>query len=155
VIKFPAAGLRAAGSVGDDRPPRSRASRASSRCRRTVPTRTPPSRSGAGTRRSRRTSPRALSGPAGVTFDDLAAVLSRLLGRTVRYQPGSTEEVTGHLAARGAPAFVVEQILAIFAALRAGAQAQPGPTVEELLGRPARSVDAFLGANSGAFRAAS
>lgn len=99
--------------------------------------------------------PVELTGPAGVTFSDLAAGLSPVAGRTVTYRPLSDSEVAGFLEPRGVPSFVVEQILAIFAVLRSGAQSHPTSTVARILGRPPRDLAAFLTEHAEAFRATS
>ncbi|MGV1010124.1 MAG: NAD(P)H-binding protein [Dermatophilaceae bacterium] len=92
-----------------------------------------------------------LTGPEAVTFADLAQRLTRLTGRSVQYLPASDEQVGDLLGGRGVPPFVVEQILAVFDALRAGAQARPTDTVTRLLGRPGRSLAAFLDEHREAF----
>ncbi len=47
-----------------------------------------------------------VSGPAGVTFTDLAEVISRLTGRTVTYHPGTDQETVAYLEQSGTPPFV-------------------------------------------------
>ena len=96
-----------------------------------------------------------VSGPTGVTFTDLAEMIGTLAGRTVTYHPGTDEETATYLAQHGTPPFVTRQILAIFTALRAGAQAQPATTVTEILGREPRTLTAFLSGHADTFRAAS
>lgn len=96
-----------------------------------------------------------LSGPEGVTFARLAEVISELTGRTVTYRAGTDQEAVSYMDQNGTPPFVTQQILAIFAALRAGAQARPVDTVADILGRQPRTLTAFLRDHSDAFRQAS
>ncbi|MEI2765182.1 MAG: NAD(P)H-binding protein [Dermatophilaceae bacterium] len=93
-----------------------------------------------------------VSGPSGVTFTDLAAVLTEVSRRPVIHRGGTDDEAREYLEQHGTPPFVTDQLLAIFAALRAGAQAAPSHTVLDLLGHAARPVTAFLAEHADAFR---
>lgn len=96
-----------------------------------------------------------VSGPDGVTFTDLARVLTDLTGRTVTYHPGTDQETRTYLEQHGTPPFVTQQILAIFTALRSGTQSEPVNTVTDALGRPPRTLTEFLSNHTEAFRTAS
>ena len=56
-----------------------------------------------------------ISGPTGVTFPDVARVISASTGRTVTYHPGTDQEAVTYMERHGTPPFVIEQILAILA----------------------------------------
>lgn len=94
-----------------------------------------------------------VSGPVGVTFDDLAAELTELTGRTISYRGGTDEQTMAYLEQRNTPPFLAEQLLAIFGVLRTGAQAAATTTVPELLGRQARPLTPFLVEHAAVFRA--
>lgn len=95
-----------------------------------------------------------VSGPAGLTFTDVAAVISRLTGRAITYHAGTDEETAAYLDQQGTPPVVTQQVLAIFAALRSGAQARPVTTVQDLLRRPATPLTTFLSHHAGDLSAA-
>lgn len=76
-----------------------------------------------------------LTGPEALDFSDLAALASELLGRSVRRQTITDEELRARMAARGAPARAAEMVLGLHAASRAGEFARVDPTLEQLLGR--------------------
>ena len=82
-------------------------------------------------------------------------MISRLTSRTVTYHPGTDQETITYLEQNGTPPFVTRQILAIFTALQSGAQAHPVHTVTDILQREPRTLTAFLGDHTDAFRAAS
>ena len=64
-----------------------------------------------------------LTGPAAIGFDEVAAGLTRAVGREVRYVDVPTEDAVAGLVASGVPDFAAAQIGNVFAALREGAQA--------------------------------
>jgi uncharacterized protein YbjT (DUF2867 family) len=92
-----------------------------------------------------------LSGPELITNDDVAAVLSRLLGRTITYRPLSFDDDKDAMVRAGVP----EPIAAMNA--RAGSLNADGDAawvtddVRTLLGRPARSFEQFAADYAGAF----
>lgn len=92
-----------------------------------------------------------LTGPETVTFADIAAELTSLTGRPIAYVSVTDAQTRDYLGGRGVPPFVIEQILAVFAHLRAGGQASITPAVTNLLGRPARTLREFLNAHAKAF----
>jgi len=84
-----------------------------------------------------------LSGPQPISNDDVAAVLSRLLGRTVTYRQLSFEENRDAMIKAGVPeqiAHMNAQALSLTAEGDAEWVTQDVPT---LLGRPARSFEQF------------
>jgi uncharacterized protein YbjT (DUF2867 family) len=85
-----------------------------------------------------------LTGGVAVGYADVAAAISEVTGKPVSYQPISMEEARARLEAQNMPAPLIEAMLAIAAYQKAG-----GPTstvsdkVEQILGRPARSIRDF------------
>jgi uncharacterized protein YbjT (DUF2867 family) len=84
-----------------------------------------------------------LTGPEAITYADVAAQLSAALGRPVGYVDTPPEAAGQAMRDAGLPAVVVDQLLLVFAALRAGAQAATTPESRELTGRPPRSFAEF------------
>lgn len=85
-----------------------------------------------------------LSGPAAVTFDDVAALLTRQLGRTINYRRASVVGYLRHLRRRGLPWTQVLVQCALHVGLRFGQAEGVDPTLEKLLGRPPRSMAEFI-----------
>lgn len=83
-----------------------------------------------------------LSGPEAVTFDTLARVLARVIGRPVRYVDLPAEEAEAEMQALGISAWHARSIVRDYQAYGRGLSCVT-TTVTELLGRPARSVEIF------------
>jgi uncharacterized protein YbjT (DUF2867 family) len=92
-----------------------------------------------------------LTGPALITNYDVAAVLSRLLGRTITYQELSFDEDRDTMIAAGVPAPVAEMNAQAFSLIADGDAAWVTEDVPGLLGRPARSFGQFAADYAGAF----
>jgi uncharacterized protein YbjT (DUF2867 family) len=84
-----------------------------------------------------------LSGPAAVTYGQVAAALSAATARRVEFIALSDDEATEALIQAGLPSFGAEQVVAIFAQARSGAAEQVTGTVESLTGTAPRDVAAF------------
>ena len=85
-----------------------------------------------------------LTGPAAVTFAEVAAMLSRSLGRSITYQPTNPWSYYRHLRRQG---LVVPHALvqtALHTGLRRGDARVVTPTVADLLGRPATSIQDYI-----------
>lgn len=85
-----------------------------------------------------------LTGPAVVSFDDVAAELSEVVGRRVGFVPVPDDAAVGQLVATGAPEWFATNLVTQFGLLRQGTQAQARDTVHTVLGREPRSVGTFL-----------
>ncbi len=85
-----------------------------------------------------------LTGPQAVGFDDVAAMLSRALGRPIRYEPASVLGYARHLRRQGLPLaqLVVQTVL--HTGLRRGDAETVDPTLEQLLGRPGRTLENYV-----------
>ncbi len=85
-----------------------------------------------------------LTGPQAQTIEEVAAVMSEVLGRTIRYEPASAFGYFRHLRGQGLVVVqaVVQTILHV--GLRKGDAEPVTDTIERLLGRPARSVQEYV-----------
>ena len=92
-----------------------------------------------------------LTGPAVVTFDDVAAELSAVTGRRIGFVPVPDDAAVGQLVAAGAPEWFATNLVTLFGLLRQGAQAQTRDTVRDVLGREPRSLAAFVRDHAAAF----
>jgi uncharacterized protein YbjT (DUF2867 family) len=85
-----------------------------------------------------------LTGPAAVTFDDVADELSAVTGRSVGFVPVPDEAAVAQLVGAGAPEWFATNLVTQFGLLRQGVQAQPRDTVRQVLGREPRSLATFV-----------
>ena len=76
-----------------------------------------------------------LTGPQALDLADMAAIASELLGRPVRRQTVTDDDLRQKMAERGAPDNIVERMLGLYVASRNGEFATVDPTLERLLGR--------------------
>jgi uncharacterized protein YbjT (DUF2867 family) len=85
----------------------------------------------------------ALTGPAALTFAEMAHQLSRAVGRTITFVDVPPESMRAALADLGFPAWQADGLLEEFAMYRRGEAAGVEPGVREALGRPPRSFAEF------------
>jgi NAD(P)H dehydrogenase (quinone) len=85
-----------------------------------------------------------LTAPDALDLADVADVLSKLTGRTIRRTVADDDEWAAGLAAHGVPQAQAAMMLGLFRAARRGEFAAVSPALGELLGRPATPVSAFL-----------
>ncbi|MBD5633491.1 MAG: NmrA family NAD(P)-binding protein, partial [Candidatus Eremiobacteraeota bacterium] len=85
-----------------------------------------------------------LTGPAAITFDEAAAILTRVTGRTVRYENETIEEAYASRASFRAPKFEVDAWVSTYTAIAEGDFASVSGDVPALLGRPAASLEDVL-----------
>lgn len=83
----------------------------------------------------------------------LASIGSSILGKTIRREVLTDDELRARMAARGAAPHLADIALGLYRAARAGEFAAVDPTLSRLLGRPPLSMRAFLEATLGARRA--
>jgi uncharacterized protein YbjT (DUF2867 family) len=95
-----------------------------------------------------------LTGPQAISYRDAAAQLTAATGRPVEFVDVSADIARQGILAAGVPEFVADQLLRIYAQLRAGAAARVTGSVEELTGRPPRSFAAFARDHAEIFRPA-
>jgi uncharacterized protein YbjT (DUF2867 family) len=85
----------------------------------------------------------SLTGPAGLTFAEMADQLSRAVGRTITFVDVPPEAMRTALGDLGFPAWQADGLLEEFAMYRHGEAAGVEPGVHEALGRPPRPFDEF------------
>jgi uncharacterized protein YbjT (DUF2867 family) len=94
-----------------------------------------------------------LTGGQAVGYADLAVALSEATGRSVTYRPISMEEARSRAAARGVAPATIDAMLAIAAYQKSGGPtAIVSPRVQELLGRPPRTIGDFARDYAESFR---
>jgi len=85
-----------------------------------------------------------LTGPASVGFDEVAAVLTTALGRSIRYRPASVPGYALHLRQQRLPWMQVLVQTALHVGLRHGNAAHVDPALGRLLGRPPRAIQQYV-----------
>ena len=92
-----------------------------------------------------------LTGPEGLSDDDIAARLSRGLGREVTHVQVTPADARASMVSMGYPEWSADGILELSAFYETGQAGGVAPDIERLLGRPARSVDDFIADHREAF----
>lgn len=92
-----------------------------------------------------------LTGPEALSYPDIAARLSKILGRTVTYRDVPLEVMRERLRASGMPAWHVDVQIDFSIALSRGDAATVSDDVEFVTGRPARSFERFVRAHVALF----
>ena len=82
-----------------------------------------------------------LSGPAALTLDQVASVLSRHVGREVRYEEESLEEAYLSRARYGAEKWQVDAWVSTYTAIKAGELARVTRDVERVAGHPPMGLE--------------
>jgi NAD(P)H dehydrogenase (quinone) len=77
-------------------------------------------------------------------LEDVADILSKLTGRTIRRTVADDSGWAAGLAAHGAPEVLATMMLGMFRAARQGEFSATSPTLSDLLGRPATALSSFL-----------
>jgi len=94
-----------------------------------------------------------LTGPAAISMPEAAGVLSEV-GRRVDYVDVPSDQFRANLAGAGLPDRVADALVTLYQAVRAGHAATVTNTVQEVLGRSARSYRQVAEANKDAFTVA-
>jgi uncharacterized protein YbjT (DUF2867 family) len=92
-----------------------------------------------------------LTGPALITYADVAATLSRILDRPISYHSLSFEEDKNAMIQAGFPKEVAEMNAQFFGMVAGGEASWRSRDLPSLLGRPARSFEAFAADYASAF----
>lgn len=92
-----------------------------------------------------------LTGPEALTSADCATTLAAVLGRDVRHVDIPDQVFRDGMAKAGAPPPLVDNLARYYAMVNAGQFDMVTPTVEDLLGRPARSFHEWAVENAAAF----
>lgn len=85
-----------------------------------------------------------LSGEQSLSYADVAAIMTGVLGRTIRYTRPSEAEYLARLAAQGAPADYVAVQKMIYRVVRLNVSALPNRKVRSLTGAPATTFAQFV-----------
>jgi uncharacterized protein YbjT (DUF2867 family) len=85
-----------------------------------------------------------LTGPEALTFTQMAAILSRRLGRPIRYEDQTLDQARASRAGSGAAAWEVEGWVTSYAAVATGEMDVVSGDVEHLTGRPAVGLDEYF-----------
>lgn len=85
-----------------------------------------------------------LTGPQALDLDEVAAVLTRELGRPIRYQPAHILGYLRHLRGQGMPAVQVLVQTVLHVGLRRGQAQTVDPTLARLLGRRPRTLAQYV-----------
>lgn len=85
-----------------------------------------------------------LTGPEARTFAEMAAVLGRHLGRTIRYENESLDEARASRAGFGAEAWEVEGWVTSYAAVATGEMDVVSDVVQRVTGHAPLSLEAYL-----------
>ncbi|MFI5909741.1 NAD(P)H-binding protein [Dactylosporangium sp. NPDC051541] len=92
-----------------------------------------------------------LTGPAAVTFADVAAALTEATGRPVQALDLTEEEARPRFAGAGLPSWLEEHLVGVFGVIRAGGFERANGHVEAITGHPARGVGVFARDYAAAF----
>jgi NAD(P)H dehydrogenase (quinone) len=85
-----------------------------------------------------------LTGPQALSFSEMAATITAVTGRQVRFHDETIEQAYASRASYGAPDWQVDAWVSTYTAVATGELAQVSPAVEELTGHPATSLEALL-----------
>jgi uncharacterized protein YbjT (DUF2867 family) len=92
-----------------------------------------------------------LTGPAALTLDEAARILSDAVGREITYRPVDDDEMRSLLNCCGWPPERAEVAIGLFRSMRNGERADVTDTIETLLGRPPRDFASFARDNAQSF----
>ncbi|WP_439593750.1 SDR family oxidoreductase [Microbacterium sp.] len=85
-----------------------------------------------------------LSGERSLTYRGVAAIMSEVLGRTIRYARPSEKAYLTRLAEAGAPQDYIDVQKMIHRVVRMNVSALPNTSVRKLTGRPATTLEKFV-----------
>ena len=87
-----------------------------------------------------------LTGPEALKIDEIAAILSDHLGRTVTYIPETIDEAYASRAVYGAPSWQVDAWVSTYTAIAAGELSTVSEDIPEVTGHPAMTLKQVLAA---------
>ena len=94
----------------------------------------------------------ALTGPEALTQAQIAAILSRILGRNIEYVDLPSEKLKQGMLQAGVPEWSANALLDLERFYREGRASQVEPTVQQLTGRPPQTFEQFARDYAAAFR---
>ncbi len=92
-----------------------------------------------------------ITGPEALTYHDIAAILSQVLGRPISYVPVSSEAAHQGMLASGMPAWNAQVLTDLYQVFAQGEAAQVTNAIEEVTGKPPRSFAEFARDYASAF----
>ena len=92
-----------------------------------------------------------LTGPAALTWEEVAAVFTRVLGYPVKHVRVNDENLLAALKTAAMPEVVIDEILKLSASIRLGDLEVVTTTVQQVLGRPPRGIEQWIETNRSAF----
>lgn len=90
-----------------------------------------------------------LTGPEALDFADLVRTASEVLGREIRREITSEEELRSQMRSKNIPDEAIAIATGMYAAMRANEFAAVDPTLAELIGHPPQTMRAVLAAQTG------
>ncbi len=93
-----------------------------------------------------------LTGPEALTMAEVAAKLSVVTGKAIRYVNVAPEDARQAQLAAGMPPYLADALAELFAERRNGKEAQVWTVAQEILGRRPVSFDEFAARNAAIFR---
>lgn len=94
-----------------------------------------------------------LTGAEALTYDEVAAIFSRILQRSIRYTRPNLLRFALHMRQQGNPWPYTAVVSAIYVTTRFGLAARVSPTLEQLLSRPPRTLTQFVSDHADLWRA--
>ena len=92
-----------------------------------------------------------LTGPAALTWEEVAAVFTRVLGYPVKHVRVNDENLLAALKTAAMPEVVIDEILKLSASIRLGDLEVVTTAVQQVLGRPPRGIEQWIETNRSAF----
>jgi uncharacterized protein YbjT (DUF2867 family) len=93
-----------------------------------------------------------VTGPAAVTYDEIAQTVSHAVGRTVRYVDLTDDQMRAGLLAAGQSAWQATALVELNTYARQGHASVVTDTVERVTGRPARPLEQWIRDHAASFR---
>jgi uncharacterized protein YbjT (DUF2867 family) len=92
-----------------------------------------------------------LTGPEALSLAEIAAKLTEVSGREVRYEEETVEEAWASRRPTGAPDWEIEGWVSTYLAIAAGEVGKVTDTVREVAGHPPQGLDEFLAEHPGSY----
>lgn len=92
-----------------------------------------------------------LTGPESLSYREMGARIGAKIGKAVRFEPISEQEVRLRMAASGDSGAEIDAHLSIYRGIRDGKLAEMTDTIERILGRKPLTFDQWIEENIGAF----
>ena len=92
-----------------------------------------------------------LTGPEALSFSEQAGMLSKLIGKQVKYVAVSPDQARSSMLAAGMPEVYVGALLELYAMIREGQAALVTNTVQQVLGRKPTTLDEWFRQNASTF----